>query len=349
MLIDHVKLNIKAGKGGDGVVRWRQEKGTPYGGPAGGDGGKGGDVYLRVVRNIHALAPYKSKPEWAGNDGEAGKKRSMHGSNGEDTYLNVPIGAIVHNEDLDIRYDCTLEGADILILRGGRGGYGNEKFKSATNRTPEEYTPGQLGEYARFNIELDLIADIGIIGLPNAGKSSLLNTFTRAGAKIGDYAFTTLEPNLGVYHGIVLADIPGLIEGASDGKGLGHRFLKHIKRTDVLMHLVSSQNPDIVGAYATVRYELGQYDADLLKKTEIIVISQSDRVDAARLKDIIKQIGSHSGKKDKKILTLSLYDDASIKELGQYVRSIFQKAIPESHTVAQADIENSDMEDSELA
>ena len=324
MLIDHIKLKVTAGKGGDGVVRWRREKGIPFGGPAGGDGGKGGDVYLHVVRDIHALSDYKHKVEWAASNGDPGKKRSMHGLNADDLYLRVPLGAIVHNDDLDITYECLTEEENILVLRGGRGGYGNEKFKSSVNRTPEEYTPGTMGEFAIFSIELDLIADIGIIGLPNAGKSSLLNTFTRAGAKVGDYAFTTLEPNLGAYHGIVLADIPGLIEGASDGKGLGHKFLKHIRRTGTLLHLISVENVDMVSAYQVIRKELGQFDPTLLTKREIIIISQVDKIDANTLEEKLESfLKGIKAKKDIDIHTLSLLDDESVKDLGEYLRKMF--------------------------
>ena len=324
MLIDHIKLKVTAGKGGDGVVRWRREKGIPFGGPAGGDGGKGGDVYLHVVRDIHALSDYKHKVEWAASNGDPGKKRSMHGLNADDLYLRVPLGAIVHNDDLDITYECLTEEENIIVLRGGRGGYGNEKFKSSVNRTPEEYTPGTMGEFAIFSIELDLIADIGIIGLPNAGKSSLLNTFTRAGAKVGDYAFTTLEPNLGAYHGIVLADIPGLIEGASDGKGLGHKFLKHIRRTGTLLHLISVENVDMVSAYQVIRKELGQFDPTLLTKREIIIISQVDKIDANTLEEKLESfLKGIKAKKDIDIHTLSLLDDESVKDLGEYLRKMF--------------------------
>lgn len=313
MLIDHVKLKISAGKGGDGVVRWRKEKGIPFGGPAGGDGGKGGDVYLRVVRDIHALSAYKHKREWEAESGQSGKKRSMHGGNGEDLYLDIPVGSIVYNKDLDIKYECLTEGENIKILRGGQGGLGNEKFKTSTNRAPEEFTPGSMGEFANFDIELDLIADVGIIGLPNAGKSSLLNSLTRAGAKVADYAFTTLEPNLGGYHGYVLADIPGLIEGAAEGKGLGDKFLKHIKRTSALLHLVSCANNDVVYAYNTVRKELNEYSNELTTKKELIVLSQTDTVDEDSKNKKKLELEKSTGQK---VLELSILDDKSVKDFS---------------------------------
>lgn len=315
MLIDHITLQIKAGKGGDGVVRWRREKGVPYGGPAGGDGGRGGDVYFRVVRDIAALAVYKHKKEWEAEAGEQGQKRSMHGSDAKDLYLTIPLGAVIYNREYDKRYEFMQEG-DFLILRGGKGGLGNEQFKSSTNRTPEQFTKGELGEFATFDIELKLIADVGLIGLPNAGKSSLLNALTRAGAKIGDYPFTTLEPNLGAYFKYVLADIPGLIEGASEGKGLGHKFLRHITRTQALVHLVAADNEDVASAYTTIRKELGNFDSTLLKKEEIVVLSKIDTVDAKMIATKVKELEKVS---KKKVITLSLYDDASVKAFGDHL------------------------------
>lgn len=312
MLIDHVTLQISAGKGGDGVVRWRREHGVPFGGPAGGDGGRGGDVYFRVIRDITALVEYKHKKEWKADDGEAGQKRSMHGSNAKDLYLNIPMGSVVYNREYDKRYEFMEEG-EYLILRGGNGGLGNENFKSSTNRAPMEFTKGALGEFATFEIELRLIADAGFIGLPNAGKSSLLNALTRAGAKIGDYPFTTLEPNLGAYHGYVLADIPGLIEGASDGKGLGHKFLRHIRRTHTLVHLVSAENDDVAQVYTTIRNELGKFDPALLDKDEFVVLSKIDAVDGDEIPKKLKALEKASGKK---VIPLSLYDDTSVKSFA---------------------------------
>lgn len=313
MLIDHVTLNIKAGAGGTGVVRWRREKGIPYGGPAGGDGGRGGDVYFRVIRDIQALSIYKHKKEWEAQPGEAGQKRSMHGSSAEDLYLQIPLGSVVYNREYDMKYEFMEEG-DFIVLRGGKGGLGNENFKTSTNRTPEEFTKGEKGEFATFDIELKLIAEVGLIGLPNAGKSSLLNALTRAGAKIGDYPFTTLEPNLGAYFGYVLADIPGLIEGASDGKGLGHKFLRHITRTRILVHLVSAENDDVAKVYTTIRNELGKYDKELLNREEVIVLSKIDTVDKETVAKKVKELQKISKVKD--IVVLSLYEDETVKAFG---------------------------------
>jgi GTP-binding protein len=313
MLLDKVTLKLSAGKGGDGVVRWRREKGIPYGGPAGGDGGQGGDVFLKVIRDVYALGVFRQKTEWAAKDGQSGKKRSMHGSNAEDLYLEIPLGSIVYNRDYDITYNCDVDGEIIKILKGGHGGLGNEKFKTAVNRTPEEYTKGQAGETGTFDIELQLIADVGIIGKPNAGKSSLLNALTRASAKVADYEFTTLEPNLGAYFGYVLADIPGLIEGASDGKGLGDKFLRHIKRTSMLLHLVSASEADVAETYKIIRKELGAYDMDLTKKKEIVILSRTDLVTPDEMKKKQKELEKACGQK---IMTISLFDDENVKSFS---------------------------------
>ena len=312
MLIDHVVLRLSAGKGGDGVVRWRREKGTPFGGPAGGDGGRGGGLYFRVVRDITALRDYLHDKEFSAPVGEAGQKRSMHGSDGDDLYLRIPLGSVVHNKEYDIHYEFLEEG-DFKILKGGKGGLGNEKFKSATNRTPEEFTKGAPGEFATFEVDLKLIADAGFIGLPNAGKSSLLNALTRAGAKVADYAFTTLSPNLGAYHSYVLADIPGLIEGASEGKGLGHKFLRHITRTKMLVHLVSADNEDVAKEYKLIRKELGQFDKKLLDLEEIVILSKIDMVSAEDVAEKKKALEKAS-KKD--VVLLSLFDDKLVKSFG---------------------------------
>jgi GTP-binding protein len=312
MLIDHVVLKLSAGKGGDGVVRWRREKGIPFGGPAGGDGGRGGNLYFRVVRDITALRDYVHDKEFSAPNGEAGQKRSMHGSDGDDLFLRIPLGSVVYNREYDIRYEFLEEG-DVKVLKGGKGGLGNEKFKSSTNRTPEEFTKGDKGEFATFEVELKLIADAGFIGLPNAGKSSLLNALTRAGAKVADYAFTTLSPNLGAYHSYVLADIPGLIEGASEGKGLGHKFLKHITRTKMLVHLVSADNKDVAKEYKLIRKELGDYDKALLDLKEIVILSKIDTVSDEEKKEKKSALEKACSKK---VIELSLFDDSLIKKCG---------------------------------
>ncbi len=336
MLIDHTILNVKAGNGGDGVVRWRREKGIPYGGPAGGDGGKGGDVYLRVVQDIQALDDYKNKKDWAAENGEAGKKRSMHGHGAEDLYLRIPAGSIVYNKTYDIKYECDKVGEEILILRGGKGGLGNENFKTSTNQAPEQFTKGDRGEDAVLEIELKLIADAGLIGLPNAGKSSLLNALTNSRAKIGNYPFTTLEPNLGAYKKFILADIPGLIDGASEGKGLGYKFLKHISRTKILFHLVSTENEDIKLAYNTIREELKNYDKkneendllttknnELSKKKEIIILSKIDEVkDKKGLDKKVSDLAKVSKQKKSDIILLSLFDDESVKDFEKKLERI---------------------------
>lgn len=311
--IDEITLEVHAGKGGDGVVRWRREKAVAKGGPYGGDGGKGGDVYIEAVRDVHALAHYRNKKEFFAENGGDGGGKLMHGKNGDDLVLPLPVGSIVTNTDLDITYTLLEEGQKILILNGGSGGYGNDRFKNSTNRAPTQFTTGKRGEYCMLKIELQLIASVGLIGLPNAGKSSLLNALTRASAKTADYPFTTLEPNLGEMNGYVLADIPGLIEGASEGKGLGHKFLRHIRRTNILVHLVSVQNESVATTYKSIRAELKAYDKELLNKKEIVVLSQIDTVDKKvadkKLKDLTKVAGKNAD-----VHTLSLFDDISVKK-----------------------------------
>ena len=286
--IDEIKIYAEAGRGGDGVVRWRQEKFIPKGGPAGGDGGRGGDFYIEAVRDIHILSKYKAKKKFVAGRGEDGGNKSLHGKSGEDFILELPIGSIIINLHTDENWQLTEAGQKILLLKGGYGGFGNEHFKSSINTTPKEWRPGQDGERGDFKIELELFADIGFVGLPNAGKTSLLNTLTNAEAKVGDYAFTTLDPNLGDFYGHIIADIPGLIEGASEGKGLGIKFLRHIKRTKMLAHLVSFENlskgaTGMIKAYKEVRKELAKYDKKLnlrdeglAEKEEIIILTKSD-------------------------------------------------------------------------
>jgi GTP-binding protein len=308
--VDELNIFIKAGDGGDGVVRWRHEKGREFGGPSGGNGGSGGDVYIVGVRDINILSKYKHKKEFIAGNGEEGRKDSEHGADGESLYISLPVGSIVTNHETGERFSLEQEGEKLLILKGGNGGRGNETFKSSTNQNPQQWTPGQKGQQAQFTIELELIVDVGLIGLPNAGKSSLLNTITGAKAKTADYPFTTLEPNLGVLYGYILADIPGLIEGASAGKGLGHKFLRHVKRTKKLLHLISLENEDVLGTYETVRKELEDYDKALAEKQEIIVLTKTDLVDKDTLQKTAKQMSKYG-----EVYTISIYDDESLKIL----------------------------------
>jgi len=306
--VDELKIFVKAGDGGKGVVRWRHEKGKEFGGPSGGNGGSGGDVYIAGARDINLLAKYKHKKKFIAGNGEDGRKNSEHGADGADLFINLPIGSIVTNNETGEKFSVDSDGEEILILKGGGGGRGNESFKSSTNQNPEECTPGQNGQRAKFFIELELIVDVGLIGLPNAGKSSLLNTITGAHAKTADYPFTTLEPNLGVLHGHIIADIPGLIEGASHGKGLGHKFLRHIKRTKMLVHLISLENEDLFGVYTAVRRELENYDKTLAEKKETIVITKTDLVDDDIVQNVIKQFDRRGD-----VYAVSIYDDDSLK------------------------------------
>ncbi len=321
MFVDEMTITASAGNGGDGVVRWLREWARPWGGPAGGDGGKGGDVYVRGVRDLNLLSRYRAAKEFKAEHGEAGKSRSRHGKNGTDLYIDLPIGSIVTDQERGVRYELRTEGETIKILKGGNGGLGNEYFKSSTNRAPEESTRGKEGESGIFDIELELVADVGIIGLPNAGKSSLLNTLTEASSRIGAYPFTTLEPHLGSFYNYVLADIPGLIEGASEGKGLGHKFLRHVKRTRILIHCVSLEDENVVKTYTTVRKELEKFDAEILQKPEIVLLTKTDTVSKEKIEksiDAIKRLNI-------KVFSISVIDDASVKVFSDELTKILAK------------------------
>ncbi len=324
--IDEIKIYAEAGHGGDGVVRWRQEKFIPKGGPAGGDAGRGGDFYVQAVRDIHILSKYKAKKSFSAERGENGSNKSLHGKNGEDFVLELPVGSIITNLDTEETWQLAEEGQKILLLKGGYGGFGNEHFKSSTNTTPKESRPGALGEKGNFKIELELFADVGLIGLPNAGKTSLLNSLTNADARVGDYAFTTLDPNLGDFYGYIIADIPGIIEGASEGKGLGVKFLRHIKRTKMLAHLVSFENLSLGSAgmmkvYKEIRKELAKYDKNLklgedgkenlTSKEEIIILTKSDVVEDSKIID--REVKKFQ-KISKNVFVISLFDDKIVKK-----------------------------------
>jgi len=315
--LDQVKIYIKAGDGGSGSPSFRREKFIEFGGPDGGDGGKGGSVILRSERNLNTLIDYRYQQHHKaerGTDG-AGKKRT--GRSGKDLFLKVPVGTQVFEEDnKTLIFDFKNQGEEFVAANGGKGGLGNVRFKSSTNRAPRKFTKGKIGEEFIVWLQLKTIADIGIIGLPNAGKSSLLSAITSATPKIANYKFTTLNPNLGVAvyddKEITIADIPGLVEGAHKGVGLGIKFLKHIERCKTLLHLIDITEKDLESTYIQVKNELKNYSKDLLKKKEIIVLNKIDLID----KDEAKKIVSNFSKNKKsEIATLSTLNKKSISKI----------------------------------
>lgn len=319
--VDELKIYAKAGTGGDGVVRWRQDKFEDRGGPAGGDGGRGADVYLEGVKDSNLLARYTHDTRFIAPNGENGAKKKMSGQDGVDMAIKLPVGSVITNLDTGEVYELLEEGQKIPILKGGKGGLGNEHFKSSVNTTPYESTPGKPGETANLLVELRLFADIGLVGYPNAGKSSFLNIVTNAKSKVGSYAFTTLDPHLGVLQEFIIADIPGIIEGASEGKGLGVKFLKHIKRTKMIAHMISFENEDLMQAYKNIRKELESYDADLAKKDEVIILTKTD----VTTPDMVTKALKEFKKINENTFVLSVYDDASIKEVSDGLVKILRR------------------------
>jgi GTP-binding protein len=287
--LDEAKVYIRSGDGGNGCVSFRREKFIEYGGPNGGDGGKGGDVIARAVDGLNTLIDYRYQQHFIAKNGGGGMGKDRHGANGDDAVLRVPVGTQIYEEDGEtLLADLTEAGQNAVLLRGGNGGFGNAHFKSSTNRAPRHANPGQIGTELTLRLRLKLIADAGIVGLPNAGKSTFLAAVSAAKPKIADYPFTTLHPQLGVVNvdgrEFVLADIPGLIEGAHEGVGLGDRFLGHVERCRVLLHLVDGTGEDAGEAYKTVRAELLAYGHDLADKTEIVALSKADAMSADDIK-----------------------------------------------------------------
>lgn len=320
MFVDEISLHLKAGRGGDGVVRWLHEKGKEFGGPSGGNGGRGGDVYAVAVRDIGVLSSYRNVKEFAAGRGEDGSRNSRQGGVGKDIEIRLPVGSRVTNLSSGFSLELMHDEEKVVLLRGGRGGLGNHHFKSSTNIRPRESTFGEDGEEADFLIELMMIADIGIVGLPNAGKSSLLNALTKARSKIGHFPFTTLEPYLGDLSGLIIADIPGLIEGAADGKGLGHKFLRHVERTKALIHAISSELEDPLGAYRIVRNELGLYNESMLTKPETIVLTKLDMVTEEELAKKIELLRATG----REVLTVSVLDDGAVKNLSDFLSKTYK-------------------------
>lgn len=320
MFIDELNLLFRAGRGGDGVVRWLHEKGKDHGGPSGGNGGKGGDIYAVAVRDISILSAYRNIKEMSAGRGEDGANNLKHGGNGKDVEIKLPIGSRLTNLSTGYSVELLKEGEKVMLLRGGKGGMGNDHFKGSTNIRPKESTDGTEGDEASFHIELLLVVDVGIIGLPNVGKSSLLNALTQAHSKIGDFPFTTLEPSLGSFYGLILADIPGLIEGAAEGRGLGHKFLRHIERTRALVHCISAETDDPVLAYKVVRKELELYNKDMINKQEVIVLTKTDMVSDSEKDKKIKLLQ----KINKNVIGVSVLDDKLVKKLGDFLTKTFK-------------------------
>ena len=315
--LDQIKIHVKAGNGGDGSPSFRREKFIEFGGPDGGDGGKGGSVILKSERNLNTLIDYRYQQHHKAKRGENGMGQNRTGKSGEDLILKVPIGTQVFEEDnKTLVYDFTKLKEKFVAAAGGKGGLGNTRFKSSTNRAPRKFTKGIYGEEFTIWLQLKTIADIGIIGLPNAGKSSLLASITNANPKIANYQFTTLNPNLGVASyddkEVTIADIPGLIEGAHEGTGLGIQFLKHIERCKSLLHLIDITNNDLEKSYNEVKNEIKNYSSDLLKKKELIVLNKIDLVDEKIVNEIIKKF---SKKIEGEILTLSTLNKESVSKI----------------------------------
>ena len=282
--LDQAKIYIKAGDGGAGSASFRREKYIEFGGPDGGDGGNGGSVILESEGNLNTLIDFRYRQHFKAETGKSGSKKNKTGASGEDLILKVPVGTQIYEEDNNtLIYDLTKNKERFVVATGGKGGLGNTRFKSSTNRTPRKKTNGKKGEEFWIWLQLKVIADVGIIGLPNAGKSSFLSKCTNAKPKIANYPFTTINPNLGVlninHKEIVLADIPGLIEGSHKGIGLGDKFLRHIERCKTLIHLIDISEKDILGNYLKIKSELSKYDKKILKKTEIIIFNKLDLID----------------------------------------------------------------------
>ncbi len=338
--LDECKIYIRSGNGGGGAVSFRREKYIEYGGPDGGDGGKGGDVWIEAVDGLNTLIDFRYHQHFKAETGVHGMGRNRHGANGADAVLKVPVGTQVFAEDKEtLLLDLDRAGARVRLLKGGNGGFGNTYFKGPVNQAPHHANPGQTGEEQWIWLRLKLIADVGLVGLPNAGKSTFLAAASAAKPKIADYPFTTLAPNLGmvdlsVGERFILADIPGLIEGASEGAGLGVRFLGHVERTATLVHLVDATQDDVVEAWRTVRHELENYGDELGDKTELLVLSKVDALDAESRKVKAKALAKASGAKVRQVSGVS---GEGVKELLREAYSLVRQRKGEEAADAMAE------------
>lgn len=316
MLIDDIAIKIKGGDGGNGAVSFIRNARTARGGPDGGNGGNGGNVYFQGSTDIFDLGEFRYKKTLRAEDGIPGRKQNLFGRNGKDIIIKVPLGTII-TESTGKTYEITDTATKTVLAVGGKGGRGNNEFKSATNQAPMNAESGTKGEEKNIRLELKLIAEVGLVGFPNAGKSSLLRVLTNANPKVGDYPFTTLEPNLGVLDGIVIGDIPGLMEGASKGKGLGIKFLKHVEKTKLLVHCIDSATEDVEKAYKTVRNEFARYSELLTNKPEIILLTKTDLAKNSDLEKKIKKLK----KTGNEVKTVSVYDKKSIDSLALFLKT----------------------------
>lgn len=366
-MIDTAEITVKSGNGGDGIVSFRREKYIPFGGPWGGDGGKGADIYFYVDENLNTLSAFKRQRKYEAPKGMPGMRNKKHGISGEDLIIKVPVGTVVRDSENRILFDLTQHGEKVLIQKGGRGGLGNVHFKSSVNRTPRKATQGERTPTIEIKLELKLIADAGIIGLPSSGKSTLLNSLAKTEVKTAEYHFTTLEPNIGVvrtseilgegYEDIVLADIPGVIEGAAEGKGLGHDFLRHIERTKVLVHMLDGSTAslfsidELVNNYKVIQTELKKWDEEIVKvdpsisklaeKKQIVVVN---KIDITEVKDMQKEIQKRFKKEfNIDLLFVSAATSEGTKELLAKVSdeiSKFEKKSAELNKAAGEELAN---------
>ncbi len=342
MFVDSAVVTIRAGRGGNGAVSFRKEKYIDKGGPDGGDGGRGGNVYVKGDPNLNTLVAFRYHPDLRAADGQAGSKRNRRGKNGADLIVHVPLGTIVKNQDGRVLCDVLTSDLEV-IAQGGAGGFGNTHFKSSTRQAPRVAEVGEHGEEFTAQLELKLLADVGLVGFPNAGKSTFLSVVSQARPKIADYAFTTLTPNLGVADiddsSLLIADIPGLIEGASQGKGLGDDFLKHIQRTSVILHLIDGYSEDPAEKYTTIRSELKSYDAQLVTRPEVVVLTKVDGMSEEFIDAQQKKLRSVLDK-DTPVYSMSSKSGVGTQEvLRQLARKVQEVASQQSETQVAEDSE----------
>jgi GTP-binding protein len=321
MFVDTAKVFVQAGRGGDGAVSFRHEIYVDKGGPDGGDGGRGGDVIFVATENLNTLVDFRYKPELKAQPGQSGAKRDRHGKSGDPLYVKVPLGTVVRRDGTLIA-DFTKDGEEVVVARGGDGGFGNAHFKSSVRQAPRVAEKGEEGDTFEAELELKLLADVGLVGFPNAGKSTFLSVVSNARPEIADYAFTTLTPNLGVADiddgSLLIDDIPGLIEGASEGKGLGDAFLRHVERTAVLLHLIDAYTDDVAKAYQTIRTELATYNADLETRPEIIALTKTDGLDEELIQMQIDALRAVAP--DRQIFAVSSQAHTGLKEVLRALR-----------------------------